>query len=281
MNKIAVFTMDVESFYDTTCNKDINRIYNNKYSFEEYLQDYLSLLKKNHIKCTLFLVLSSLNKTKDILKNAIKDGNEIALHGYEHISPIHLKEKEFIDQTKAAKETIEKELDTKIIGYRAPCFGINNRIMENIKSLGFTYDASVMNFNLGRDSSYCDLKDFTKINSTIYKQKDFYEFKISTTTAFKHVIPISGGGYLRMPPFFIVKHYIKKYLKNNDSFVFYCHPFEIAKAKIPWNKKLNFYENLYCTKRHKTFLKRIKKIITLLEKNNYSFYTFEELTKLY
>ena len=89
-------------------------------------------------------------------------------------------------------------------------------------------------------------------------------------------IPISGGGYLRLIPFFFINHYLKKYIKKNNSYIFYCHPFEVSNGKLPKFSELSFVERSYINHNRGKYLKRIEKIIKYLIKNNYEFNTFEQ-----
>ena len=102
MDKIAFFSMDIESLYDTFILKDKAK-YNNTYSYEEKMIDYLDLLDKYNIKATFFVTISSLNKVKDILIDAIKRGHEVALHGLTHKSPLDMTDSEFIYNLREGK----------------------------------------------------------------------------------------------------------------------------------------------------------------------------------
>ena len=136
MNKVAFMTIDVESLYDSELLKD-RMNYDPKYSYECYLKDYIDLLNKYNIKGTLFILESSINNIKDIIKYAINSGHEIALHGKRHTSPFEQTDIEFEKEIKETKERLENEFNIEIKGYRAPCFGINDNKLQIIKNLGF------------------------------------------------------------------------------------------------------------------------------------------------
>ena len=76
---------------------------------------------------------SSLDKAKPILNMAIEKGHEIALHGLNHDSPLAMTKNEFIQNISKAKHKLEHELNIKIKGYRAPCFGINDDLVTALK----------------------------------------------------------------------------------------------------------------------------------------------------
>ena len=275
MNKIAFMTIDVESLFDSELLKDRLK-YDSKYSYECYLKDYIDLLDKYNIKGTLFVLESSINETKDIIKYAISHGHEIALHGKNHTSPFEISDEDFKKEIKDVKERLEKEFNIEIKGYRAPCFGIDENKIKIIKELGFKYDSSNLDFHLAKKSGKINLDSYNKDYQYISSKDGFYEFSLAKVKAYSGHMPVSGGGYIRLVPWFVMKYYIKKFFKNADSYVFYCHPFEIGKGKIPSFKNLNWKEKLYLKIGRKSYLKKIEYIIKLLNKKGFEFKAMKE-----
>ncbi len=276
MNKrVAFMTIDVESLFDCELLKDRMK-FDPNYSYECYLRDYLSLLDKYNIKATLFLLESSMERIKDVLIEAIKNGHEIALHGKCHTSPFEMTDDEFRNTIKETKAVIEKELNVEIKGYRAPCFGINENKLNIIKELGFKYDSSNLDFHLAKKSGAIDLSSYNKDYMYVASKDDFYEFSLAKVKAYSGHMPVSGGGYIRLVPWFVMKYYIKKYFKTADSYIFYVHPFEIGKGKIPSFKGLNWKERLYLRIGRRQYLKKIEYLIKLLNKKGFKFMTMSE-----
>lgn len=275
MNKIAFMTIDVESLYDSELLKD-RMNYDSKYSYECYLKDYIDLLNKYNIKATLFVLETSIDRIKDVLKYAIETGHEIALHGKDHTSPLEQSNEDFKKTISEAKSDIEKEFNIEIKGYRAPCFGINEEKLEIIKDLGFVYDSSNLDFHLAKKSGRIDLDTYNKDYMSVASKDGFYEFSLSRVKAYSGHLPVSGGGYIRLVPWFVMKYYLKKYIKHADSYVFYAHPFELKNGKIPSFKELNWKENLYLRIGRRQYLKKIEFLIKYLKKNNYEFMNMEK-----
>jgi peptidoglycan/xylan/chitin deacetylase (PgdA/CDA1 family) len=275
MNKIAFMTIDVESMYDSELLKDRMK-YDPKYSYECYLKDYIDLLNKYNIKGTLFVLESSIDKIKDILDYAIKSGHEIALHGKKHTSPLEQENEEFKRDIAEAKKNIEDELKIKIKGYRAPCFGIDDKKIEIIKDLGFEYDSSNLDFHLAKKSGRINLDSYNKESMSVASKDNFYEFSLSRVKAYSGHLPVSGGGYIRLVPWFVMKYYLKKYINHADSYVFYAHPFELKKGIVPANKELNWKEKLYLKIGRRQYLKKIEYLIKYLKKKGYSFMSMNE-----
>ena len=275
MNKLAFMTIDVESLFDSELLKDRMK-YDPKYSYECYLRDYINLLNKYDIKGTLFLLESSIDNIKDIINDAIKDGHEIALHGKYHTSPFEQTDEEFRKTIKETKEKLEREFNVEIKGYRAPCFGIDDNKLNIIKDLGFKYDSSNLDFHLAKKSGKVNLDSYNKDYDYISSNNYFYEFSLAKVKAYSGHMPVSGGGYIRLVPWFVMKYYIKKFINNSDSYVFYVHPFEIGKGKIPSFKGLNWKEKLYLRIGRKSYLRKIEYIIKLLKKKGFEFKAMKE-----
>ena len=278
--KYAFMTMDVESFYDIEILKDKDIPYNDLYSAEEGIIDYINLLDKYDIKGTFFTLATSLPKVKDSLINALNNNHEIALHGYNHKSPLLMNEKEFEENIIKAKNILETELNTKIIGYRAPCFGILDSHIEILKRNGFKYDSSSLNFHLAINSSKVDLKSYERLNTLCYRKDNFIEITPNRVRAYSGHLPVSGGGYIRLVPWFVIRYYIKKCIYKCNAYMFYVHPYEVSKTKTPKIESLKFVEKLFIKIGRKSYLKKIEKIIKYLKKKGFEFKSLKEYVKV-
>lgn len=278
--KYAFMTMDVESFYDIEILKDKNIKYNEAYSFEEAMEGYIHLLDKYQIKGTFFTLVSSLNQAKPYLEMALKNGHEVALHGLNHVSPLMMNEKQFEENITEAKRILEAELHTDIIGYRAPCFGILDSYIEILKRNGFQYDSSSLNFHLAINSGKVDLNNYERLNSLCYKKDSFIEITPNRVRAYSGHLPVSGGGYIRLVPWFVIRYYIRKCIHKSNAYMFYVHPYEMSNKKVPKIKDLKFVEKLFLKIGRKSYLNKIEKIIKYLKKKGFEFKSLKEYVKV-
>jgi hypothetical protein len=99
------------------------------------------------------------------------------------------------------------------------------------------------------------------------------EYEIPTLKLWKYNIPISGGGYLRLFPFFIMKRLIKMYEKAHKNFLLYVHPFELTNIKLPLPDNIGFKTKFRCLVGRKHNLRKIRKIITFLKGQGADFRT--------
>ena len=75
-----------------------------------------------------------------------------------------------------------------------------------------------------------DMAGYEKRFNAVYQNDYFIEFEATTLSALGKNIPIPGG-YLRLFPWLLMK-FVSQYLKSNDIYVFYIHPFELSRFPV-------------------------------------------------
>ena len=273
MSKFAVFTIDVEAFSDTEC---INRLESPpELDIADGLDRYIDILDKHGIKGTLFTVGTFAPKVQDKLKEYIKRGHKLALHSYDHMAPMLQSVRDFENKTAGAKKLLEDMFETEVVGYRAPCFSMDNSRLDILQKLGFKYDSSCLGFP-ARHTVALDLSAFNERRHGVYEKSGFYEFAMSSGRFFGKNFPVSGGGYVRLSEWIFIRPLIHKFIKKNDYYVFYLHPFELTKKRIPFIRELKAYDKFYTQAGIKTYSYKIERIIRMLKKSGYEFITFEK-----
>ncbi len=273
--KYAVFTMDVESFADTDCISALG--IDVKTDLLDGFDEYMKILNRHDIKCTLFTVGKLAPKISSRLKMHINNGHRLALHSYEHVAPMDVSPSKFREQIMLAKKQMSEMFNTEIKGFRAPCFSIDKERLNILRELGFKYDSSCLDFKAARHVVPLDLSDFKEVRNGVYRNNDFFEFGIAKQKVFGAPFPISGGGYVRMSNWTFIKSLIWQYIRRNNYYVFYLHPFELTKERVPFFPELKPHERYYLKNGIKTFSQKIEYIISILKKCDYKFVTFEEL----
>lgn len=276
--KYAVFTMDVESFADTEC------ISASGVHVEEDLMDgfeeYIKILNRHNIKGTLFTVGEFAPQIADRLRKHIANGHRLALHSFSHIPPMSVPLEQFREKTLSAKKRMKELFGVNVVGFRAPCFSIDKARLNILQELGFLYDSSHLDFLPARHTVKLDLDDFHSVRQGIFRNKHFYEFSLSKEKVFGRAFPISGGGYVRLSHWGFIKTLINHNIHRNNYYVFYLHPFELTKQKIPFIKELKLYDKYYISQGIYSYKRRIEHIIQMLKKQNYEFVTFEQLVQI-
>lgn len=276
--KYAVFTMDVERFADTECisASGIHVDTDLMDGFEEYIK----ILDRHGIKSTLFTVGDLAPKIADRLRSHIADGHSLALHSFAHIPPMAVPLEQFKEKTMRSKQRMKELFGVNVVGFRAPCFSIDKARLDVLKELGFLYDSSHLDFPAARHTVKLDLDGFESLRHGVFRDDHFYEFGLSKEKVFGYPFPISGGGYVRLSNWGFIKTLIRHNIHHNNYYVFYLHPFELTKKKIPFLKELKPYDKYYISQGIQQYRRRIEQIIRMLKKHGYEFVTFEQLVQI-
>ena len=106
------------------------------------------------------------------------------------------------------------------------------------------------------------------------------EFELPTAKLMNRCIPISGGGYLRIFPWLLMKKLISDFLKNNQTYFLYIHPFELSNRVAPIIDNVGFLKNLRFKYGQTETPNKLNKLIDLLKSNGFEFVTFKQLMEI-
>lgn len=276
--KYAVFTMDMEDLADTGCFRDWG--IRAPSHMLDGLDEYINLLEKHGIRSTLFAMCDAAERVQERLRSYLKRGHSLALHGGDHTAPMTLTDEEFRRRTAEAKARLEAQFGVAVRGYRAPYFSLDNRRLEVLPELGFTYDSSRFDFPKRDYAGQIDVAGFKRLAKEVFCREGFYEFGMPTHRFMGLRIPLSGGGYTRMSEFTFFCSILTQYLTKNNYYVFYLHPFELSKEPMPFIPGLRKRDQYYLhVGTRSSFAFKIECIIKILKKLGYEFVTFEELAE--
>lgn len=276
MKKIALLTMDVEEWYHL----DYISQKQSHISMLDGLDKFLELADIYNVPTTLFTLTGIMSQVKHRLNQAAKSGHEIALHGTEHKRPLLMKLEEFEEDCLEGIRVIKEELGIAVDGYRASCFSLDRDRLNILKDkLGLKYDSSKINFDSHPLYGSIDMSGFDKQHESIYIDNSFIEFEMPTINFFGKKLPISGGGYLRILPWWFMSILIKKYIKKNNFFSIYIHPFELSSKKPPKIQDLDYKTNFRFKYNIKSVPSKMEKLIKLLKSEGFEFMTYKQAHK--
>jgi polysaccharide deacetylase family protein (PEP-CTERM system associated) len=219
----------------------------------------LDLLDSHGVKGTFFIVGWTAERYPNMVRNIADRGHEIGCHSYGHQKIYNLTPDEFRQDTKKAKDILENITGLPIIGYRAPTYSITKKslwALDILQELGFKWDSSI--FPIHHDNyGIPDAPRFA------YKlaDHDLIEYPISTALFLGRRIPVAGGGYFRIFPYWFVKMALRKINRQEQKpFIFYLHPWEIDPGQprihyAGWKSRFRHYRNLEKTE------KRFKRLL--------------------
>ena len=276
--KKAVLTLDVEDWYHLDY-FDRHQC-DTKNSLLDGLDVYVELLDSLSLPSSFFVLGEIAERKVHFFQDLIKAGHDVGSHGWNHKRPMTLSINEFRADLYRSVEIMKEINGERGFGYRAPCFSLDRERLDIVRDCGFAYDSSRIEFGNHPLYGSIDMSGYENLSKMVYQSGNFMEFEATTLTILGKKIPISGGGYLRMFPWLIMKRLIKKYLKNNDLYVLYLHPFELSPLPVPKmpNSTSTLTKFRYSHGRS-TVVDKTRRLIDLLRSNGYSFTTFSEVQK--
>lgn len=269
-----VFSIDVEDYFHVAAfSKVIAR--KNWGGFESHVVNntarMLDMLESHGVKATFFVLGWVAEKKPDLVRRIHAAGHEVASHGYSHQMIYRQTPDEFKSETFHSKDLLENILGEKVRGYRAASYSITKKSLWAIDILaeaGFEYDSSIFpvrHDNYGLMTS--PTEPYTIISSSGAK---LIEFPLTSLNLFGYRLPVAGGGYFRLFPFWFVNWALKRINKTTEMpFIFYIHPWEIdteqPKIEAGFKSSFRHYNNIEKCE------SRLNKLL-----NNFSFSRFSD-----
>ncbi len=210
---------------------------------ERQVDRILALYDECGVRATFFILGQVAESSPDLVKRIVREGHEIASHGYGHEMITQMDRASFRDDLVKAKTIIEDVSGCPVLGYRAPTFSVMNKTLwalDIIAETGHRYDASV----------YPILHDRYGIPSVFWffycHDNGLSELPGSTVRLVKGNFPVGGGGYLRLLPlaFNVAALEVINRLERQP-FVVYLHPWETdpnqPRLELPFPRVLRHY----------------------------------------
>jgi polysaccharide deacetylase family protein (PEP-CTERM system associated) len=197
-----------------------------------------------------FFVLGWVGRRHPALVAAIaRAGHEVASHGYAHRLIYDQTPAAFRDDVRRAKGVLEQAAGRGVSGYRAPSYSITPRSLWALDILaeeGYTYDSSIFPIRHDRYGIPVSARRPYRIDRGT---RSLIEVPGSTTRVGPLNLPIAGGGYFRLLPYWWTRWGISRVnnLERRPA-VFYLHPWEIdpGQPRLPAGRlsRLRHYRNL-------------------------------------
>jgi polysaccharide deacetylase family protein (PEP-CTERM system associated) len=246
---VNVLSFDLEDWFhilDISGIKGINRWSEYEPKIENITFKILDILQTGNTKATFFVLGWIAERYPNLVRRIHNEGHEVGCHGYAHQLITTLKQKEFSNDLLKARDIIGNIIGRQPLSYRGPGFSItveNEWALEIIAERGFKYDSTIYPGNHGHGGH----QSFTSSPVNVVfenSDKTLKEFPISVTRVFGKQMCFSGGGYLRLLPYFIIKKKIVSFNKQKNPVMVYLHPrdFDPDTPRL----KMSFYRTLKC-----------------------------------
>lgn len=232
------------------------------------------------IRATFFVLGWIADRCPGLIREIVARGHEVASHGVSHtlcnvLSTPKL-EQELID----SKKRLEDIGGCPVVGFRAPSFSVDERLLAALHENGYRYDSSYNSFSLHGRYGRIKLNGQPRSGIAYRLHDDFYEIPLSnlplTASGFlarlnpfsshqtiignpeqercdrQFHLPWGGGAYFRLMPLSVFKRGVRSILNHAGAYVFYMHPWEIDAGQprvkaAGFSRSLRHYANLGST----------------------------------
>ena len=188
----------------------------------------LEIFEQSGVTATFFVLGWIAERFPSLVRKISAAGHEIASHGYNHELVYTLTPEQFRDDVRAAKDRLEDAAGVAVLGYRAPSFSIVEKslwALDALLEVGYVYDASIFPIHHDRYG----IPNADRHPHTLHRQAgSLVELPGSTVRLGGMNLPVGGGGYFRLLPYWWTRWGIRRVNElERQPVVFYLHPWEI------------------------------------------------------
>jgi polysaccharide deacetylase family protein (PEP-CTERM system associated) len=246
------FTVDVEDYFQVAALAPAvprDSWVTREYRCEQNTDRILDLLARRGVSGTFFVLGWIAERSPGLVRRIADAGHEIASHGMLHREVFEQSPAEFREETFRAKALLEDLTGRRVRGYRAASFSITARslwALDVLLDAGFEYDSSI--FPIRHDRYGMPGADREPGVVAAPSGRPIVEFPMSTARLLGRNLPVSGGGYFRILPYWLVKRGLLQRAGEGRPFVFYLHPWEVdpgqPRVDVTWFSRFRHYTNL-------------------------------------
>jgi polysaccharide deacetylase family protein (PEP-CTERM system associated) len=187
----------------------------------------LNILARHEAKATFFVLGWVAERFPRLVRQIASAGHEVASHGYGHELITAQTPVAFRNDVRKAKSILEQLISRPVYGYRAPSFSITRETTWAISILaeeGYLYDSSIFpvlhdRYGIPTASPY--------VHELRTESGVLWEVPPSVVKLLGLNIPVAGGGYFRLYPYFLLREFLRRITRENIPLVMYLHPWEL------------------------------------------------------
>jgi polysaccharide deacetylase family protein (PEP-CTERM system associated) len=250
---VNAFTVDVEDYYHVaalapaipreTWDQRESRV-------EANTERLLALLAEQGVRGTFFVLGWVAERSPGLVRRIAEAGHEIACHGFSHQLVYRQSPEEFRAETTRAKGCLEDLVGKEVLGYRAASFSVTRAslwALDVLIDLGFRYDSSIFPIRHDRYGLPGATPEPHVLRAP--SGRTLVEFPMSAARFFGVQVPVSGGGYFRILPYWLTRAGLRQINeRRGQPFTFYLHPWEVdpgqPRIKVGALSRFRHYTNL-------------------------------------
>lgn len=246
-----VFSIDVEDWY-----QGIEIPMDQWDAFESRIEQstgrVLDLMTAYDVGATCFVLGKVAEEHPDLVRRIHRAGHEIATHGYSHEKVYNLTPDRFRRELRRSIDLLQGITGEPVLGHRAPYFTVTEESLWALDILaeeGIRYDSSihpVFNWRYGIPEA-----DRTPSIVSTPAGRRMLEVPVSTFPLPNINVPVGGGAYLRIYPYWFQRALLKRLERRGESLGIYVHPWEVdpehPRVDLPFRVRATHYFNLKST----------------------------------
>jgi polysaccharide deacetylase family protein (PEP-CTERM system associated) len=252
-NIVNALTVDVEDWFQVAAlagsvsRDDWPRL---ESRVERNTERLLAMFEQTEVRATFFVLGWIAERYPSLVRTIAAAGHEIASHGYSHRLIYDQTPADFREETRRGKAILEDQVQQPVLGYRAASYSITKAslwALDEIAEAGFTWDSSIFPVHHDRYG----IAGFERWPHRLETPSgfDLIEFPLTTWRIGGIDLPIAGGGYFRLYPYWLTRRGLRSVNRRDGKpFVFYLHPWEVdpgqPRVKAPALSRFRHYNNL-------------------------------------
>ncbi len=252
---VNVLTVDVEEYFHPNSMDGVlepARWDQVPHRVEGNTRRVLDLLSEQGTRATFFVLGWVAERWPDLVREIARRGHEVASHGYAHRLVYKLGPEKFRDDVRRGKGQLEDCLGAPVAGFRAASYSIVSSTLWALDILveeGFQYDSSI--FPIHHD--IYGIPGFSRFPVRIRcGAGEIIEIPPSTVRMLGRNLPVAGGGYFRLFPYWLTSRSIQRInTRDRAAAMVYVHPweFDTEQPRLAANGRARFrqYVNLRST----------------------------------
>ena len=216
---------------------------------ERNCERVLALFDEAGVKATFFTLGWIAARHPRLIRRIAEAGHEVASHGWDHARVFTLDEARFREDLEQARAAIEEAAGSRVAGYRAPSFSIDQRTPwahPLLAELGYDYSSSVAPI---RHDHY-GWPESPRFAWRPVSGSDLIELPVTTVNVGPLRLAAGGGGFFRLLPYAFSSWAVRRVnVAEGRPAIFYFHPWDIDAdqprvASAPLKSRLRHYTRL-------------------------------------
>ena len=228
-----ILSIDLEEWYQLTYRYFCGQSIPPRDSIFREVDYLLDLLQRHGARATFFALGILVESLPELVRRIAAAGHEIGSHGYAHLQIFRLTRERFQEDTRRAKQVVEDALGGPVRGYRAAYFSIDRSslwALEVLAENGFQYDSSIFPVRHRRYG----IADFDRrsMHYLLPNGLKITEVPLATLPVAGANVPVAGGGYVRVMPYWLLRRAVRKLNAAGAPLVTYFHPYEFDDERL-------------------------------------------------